>query len=122
MRIARPSLLTVPKLSDWLFRFDSTVAGLAVVLRDRKSAAEPATCGEAMEVPDSVVVPPPSLVERMLEPGAQMSTQEPKLLKEDSALVLVVEATVAIPLFVPAPARAGEELQALAALLPAASA
>jgi hypothetical protein len=55
----------------------STVAALAPVCEDRYRAPVPATWGEAIEVPDFVVVPPPLRVERMLTPGAQMSTQLP---------------------------------------------
>jgi len=69
-----------------------------------------------------VVVPPLRLVDRMFTPGAQMSTQGPKLLQDASLLLLSVAATVTTPLLVPAPARAGEELQALAPSLPAATA
>ncbi len=60
-----------------LLRVSSTVEGLAASFDERYRAAPPAPCGEAMEVPLIVVVPPPFLVERMLTPGAQMSTQEP---------------------------------------------
>lgn len=55
----------------------STAEGLSVVCDERYRAPVPPVCGEAIEVPDIVVVPPPLLVERMLTPGAQMSTQEP---------------------------------------------
>jgi hypothetical protein len=55
--------------------------------------------------------------EVMVDPGAKMSTQVPKFENEDLASVLVVEPTVSA-----AAARAGEELQAFALLLPAATA
>src|SRR5438552_13488896 len=43
-------------------------------------AAIPATCGQAMLVPLIVVVPPPSLSDRMFTPGAHRSTSGPRLL------------------------------------------
>src|SRR5436190_24143849 len=92
------------------------------VLRERSSAATPATCGDAIDVPENETMPPPSRVEGMPTPGAQMSTQDPKLLKDASRLFMSVAAVVMMPLFVPAPARAGDELQAFAPLFPAASA
>jgi hypothetical protein len=54
-----------------------TVAGEAPGCRPRYRAAAPATCGEAIEVPLIVFVPPLSHVEVMLEPGAKMSRHEP---------------------------------------------
>jgi hypothetical protein len=54
-------------------------------------------------------------VEVMLEPGAKMSTQVPKFENEERASVMVVEPTVSA-----AATRAGDELHALALLLPAA--
>jgi hypothetical protein len=59
-----------------VFSAPSTDAGLTLV-RDRYKAAPPAPCGLAIEVPDNVVVPPFNRVERMLTPGAQISTQLP---------------------------------------------
>ena len=56
-------------------------------------------------------------VEVMLEPGAKMSTQVPKLENEERASVFVVDPTVSA-----LATRAGDELQALALLLPAATA
>src|SRR4029434_10411142 len=56
-------------------------------------------------------------VDLMLEPGAKMSTQVPKLEKDDRASLLVVEPTV-----MAAGTRAGEEVQAVALELPAATA
>ena len=63
-------------------------------------------CGGAIDVPDIVVLPFPLLVERMLTPGAQMSTRGPWLLKEASRSLMSVAAVV-MPLFVPASTRAG---------------
>ena len=58
---------------------DSTEAGAARLFSGLESQSDPpaAVCGEAIDVPDIVVVPPPFLVERMLAPGAQMSTHGP---------------------------------------------
>lgn len=72
-----PSLLVLAVVVAADLSADSTMAGEAPVLFERKSAPAPAPCGEAMEVPDIVVVPPPRRVERMLTPGAQRSTQDP---------------------------------------------
>ena len=56
-----------------------TVDGLALVLLARKSAATPATCGLAIEVPLIVLVSLslPIQAEVISEPGAKTSTQEP---------------------------------------------
>jgi hypothetical protein len=67
-----------------------------------------------------VVVPPVLLVERILAPGAQMSTQGPQLLHEVSASEVSVAATMAMPLLVPAPTLAGDCVQASTPSLPAA--
>lgn len=82
-------------------------------------AATPATCGEAMEVPLNVAVAvfEVEYADRIPEPGAKMSKHVPKFENEDLASVVVVEPTV-----IALAARAGEELQALVLLLPAATA
>ena len=56
-----------------------TCTGVADGCWARYSAAEPATCGDAMDVPLStfVAVSPVSQSDRMLAPGAKMPTQEP---------------------------------------------
>ena len=62
----------------------------------RISAAAPATCGEAIEVP-LIVFDASSLVfqaDVIEEPGAKMSTQDPVLEKLDLASEIVVEPTV----------------------------
>lgn len=86
-----------------------TVAGEAVGFVSRKSAATPATCGEAIDVPEIVLVAVSLVLQEdvMLEPGAKMSTQVPQLENEDRASVLVVEPTVSA-----FGARAGDTLQA----------
>ena len=75
------------------------------------------TCGVAMEVPEIVFVAV-SLVfqdEVMLEPGAKMSRQVPKLENDERASVLVVEPTV-----IAFATRAGDVVHASVLLLPAA--
>lgn len=83
------------------------------------SAATPATCGEAIDVPLKVAVAVLEVnhAERMPEPGAKRSRQVPKFENDDRASVVVVEPTV-----IAFAARAGDELQALALLFPAATA
>ena len=72
-----------------------------------------------MEVPLSVAVAVLDVnqAERIEEPGAKRSRQVPKLENDERASEVVVEPTV-----MASTARAGDELQALALLLPAATA
>ena len=95
------------------------VAGDAPGLDCRIRAATPATCGDAIEVPLSVAVAVSleTHAERMLEPGAKMSTTLPKFEKDERESVLVEDPTV-----IAAPTRAGEKLAALLFELPAATA
>jgi hypothetical protein len=65
-----PDQLSFP--SD--FRSDSVVSRLTPA--DRSSAAAPATCGDAIDVPDFVPYPF-GTVERMQVPGAMMSIIDP---------------------------------------------
>ena len=51
-----------------------TVAGDEAALLDRYSAAVPATCGDAIDVPLNVLVVVPLYVDSTLTPGASMST------------------------------------------------
>ena len=62
----------------------------------RTSAAAPATCGVAIDVPLIVFVAVLDVyhADVMLEPGAKMSTQVPKFENDERASVLVVEPTV----------------------------
>jgi len=62
----------------------------------RRSAAAPATCGHAIDVPDLVPVDvSESVVAAVIDdPGAWMSTHDPWLENDDSASVRVVEPTV----------------------------
>jgi hypothetical protein len=57
----------------------TTVAGLALGLLERKTAAAPATCGDAIEVPDIVVEQVSHDIEadRMSDPGAKRSRRDP---------------------------------------------
>ena len=73
-----------------------TVDGLAPGLVCRYSAATPAVCGEAIDVPLIVFVAPADVyhAEVMLDPGAKMSTHEPQFENEERASLLVVEPTV----------------------------
>jgi len=94
---------------------------VAALLPDRVlqiEAAMPATCGQAMDVPEIVFVAvlEPIQADMMLLPGAKVSTQVPKLEKLERASVLVLE-----PTQMPKGADAGEVLQAFALLLPAAT-
>ena len=59
-------------------------------------AMAPATCGEAIDVPEIVVVAEllPIQADVMPAPGAIMSTQDPVLLNEATESVLVLAATV----------------------------
>ena len=94
-----------------------TAAGEAPGLLWRNRAATPATCGAAIDVPLSVAVAVSLVrqVERMLEPGAKMSTTLPKFEKDDRTSVRVEDPTV-----IASPTRAGDEFAALVFELPAA--
>src|SRR5262245_28960052 len=120
MQIWRPSLLLRFTQTSVDFSADSTLAADALVFDERYSVPEPATCGEAIDVPEKVVVPPPRRVESTLTPGAQISTQFPKLLNAGSLLLISIAATVITPLCVPA--REGDSRHASPPLLPAATA
>ena len=87
----------------------ATVAGEAVGFVSRNKAATPATCGEAIDVPEIVFVAVSLVLQEdvMLEPGAKISTQVPKLENEERASLVVVEPTVSA-----FGARAGDTLQA----------
>ena len=80
-------------------------AGVEVGYRPNNTAATPATCGVAIDVPEMVLVADvePIQEDLMLEPGAKISTQVPIFEKEDLASVLVVDPTV-----IALAARAGE--------------
>ena len=94
-----------------------TVAGDAPGLLCRNRAATPVTWGVAIEVPLSVAVAVslPFDDDRMLDPGAKISTTAPKFENDERASVIVDEPTV-----IAAATRAGEEFDAFAFELPAA--
>jgi hypothetical protein len=86
-----------------------TVAGEALGFVSRNSAATPATCGDAIDVPEIVFIAV-SLVfhdDVMSLPGAKMSRQVPKFENEERASLIVVAPTV-----IASATRAGEKLQA----------
>ena len=86
-----------------------TVAGKALGFVSRNSAATPATCGVAIDVPEIVFIAV-SLVfhdDVMSLPGAKMSRQVPKFENEERASLIVVAPTV-----IALATRAGEKLQA----------
>jgi hypothetical protein len=95
-----------------------TVDGDAEVLVCRYSAATPAACGLAIEVPLIVLVAVLLVCHAkvMLDPGAKMSRQLPQLENDDLESEEVVEPTV-----MAAATRAGEELHALTLSFPAAT-
>lgn len=59
---------------------NATSDGVNVGVRDSKTAATPATCGVAIEVPEIVFVAVAEVIqsETMYEPGAKRSTHDPK--------------------------------------------
>src|SRR5690606_23389338 len=77
-------------------RWSRTVCGEADGLSARYSAAAPATCGVAIDVPliARESESDPIHADVMFEPGAKMSRQLPTLEKSDRASVLVVDPTV----------------------------
>ena len=56
---------------------DHTWAAFQPGFDSRISAATPATCGDAIDVPLQDCVPPPMIVEVIPDPGAKMSVQVP---------------------------------------------
>ena len=97
----------------------ATWAGVLDGLAESSSAAAPATCGEAIEVPEIVFVALDEVcqAEVIAEPGAKMSTQVPQLENDERLSLEVVEPTVSA-----FGVEAGERLQASAFSLPAATA
>jgi hypothetical protein len=95
-----------------------TAAGDAPGLDCSSLAAAPATCGAAIEVPLMVRIAELLVchAEVILVPGAKILTQEPKLEKLERLSLLAVAATV-----IAEGTLAGEELQAFAFELPAAT-
>src|SRR5574341_586410 len=93
------------------------VAGSCPGWRSRQSAAVPATWGEAIEVPLSVVDPPERRAEVISTPGAKSATHSP-VLEKDAPRSLRSEAPVESDWST----RDGDEPQAFADSLPAATA
>jgi hypothetical protein len=77
---------------------------------DCRSAATPATCGAAIDVPDLVEMPPLASVDVMLTPGAKRSTHEPMFAQDGFVSLPLVALTVRA-----SATRAGDTLQALTA-------
>lgn len=74
-----PGDVTLPAVAAVVMR-DITSVTLRVGFADKTSAATPATCGEAIEVPEIVLI---DVVDRyqaevMFVPGAKMSRHVPK--------------------------------------------
>jgi len=74
----------------------STCAGDKLLSDSKMSAAAPATCGAAMDVPlsDREAMSDLMPADRISTPGAKMSMHEPKLLQEAFASLLLVAPTV----------------------------
>ncbi len=96
-----------------------TCAAVAVGFASRYKAAAPTTCGVAMDVPLMVLVAVllPIHAEVMFTPGARILTHDPKFEKEAQPSLMVVA-----PVVIAVGVLDGDELHALAALLPAATA
>ena len=90
-----PGLLTALRVAEVAIA-DATCAGVRAGFCDKASAATPATCGAAIEVPLSVRVAlsDECPADTMLEPGANTSRHEPKFENDDRSSVDVVEPTV----------------------------
>jgi hypothetical protein len=75
---------------------DMTVAGDAAGTADKYRAARPATCGDAIDVPDKIWVELELVchADLMSDPGANRSRHEPKFEYDARASVRVVAPTV----------------------------
>jgi hypothetical protein len=96
----------------------ATDAGVSEGVVESNSAAAPATCGDAIDVPEMLLVADVLVLQAdvMLEPGAKMSRQLPKFEYDARASVLVVAPTVSA-----VATRAGDDVQASTFELPAAT-
>jgi hypothetical protein len=106
-----PNLLAAKKI------LSQTCAGLSNWWNCRWSAAAPATCGAAIDVPDLMLVAVSFVFEadRMRTPGAKRSTHGPQFEVEEAlSFVGLIDATVMAVGTSP-----GEKLQAFAEELPA---
>src|SRR4051812_29747505 len=104
------------------FRTSLTSAGEANGLAWRYSAASPATCGVAIDVPEMTLVADglPIHADLMLTPGANRSTQEPQF--ENHARTSLLPVNVVAATVSAVGADEGEKLHALALSFPAATA
>lgn len=98
--------------------YDSTGAGVSAGVRDNNTAADPATCGDAIDVPEIVFAAVVDVyqAEVINDPGANRSRHRPKFEYEARVSVLVVAPTVTA-----CATRLGDDLQASAFELPAAT-
>ncbi len=71
-----PALPTTPVVADET-NVAATCAGVRAGVWDNSTAAAPATWGEAIDVPEIVLMPPESQVDVIETPGANTSRQEP---------------------------------------------
>jgi hypothetical protein len=112
-----PGFVTAFRVADDAIA-EATSAGVIVAFCESARAAIPATCGAAIEVPESVRVALSEVcpADTMFDPGANTSRQEPKFENDERSSVEVVDPTV-IALGSPA----GETVHALTVELPAAT-
>ena len=112
-----PAFVTALRVADEAIA-EATSAGVIAGFCDNASAATPATCGEAIDVPESVrvAISDECPADTMFEPGAKTSRHDPKFENDERSSVDVVEPTV-MALGSPA----GETVQALTFELPAAT-
>ena len=96
----------------------ATDAGVSEGFVESNSTAAPATCGDAIDVPEMLLVADALVLQAdvMLVPGAKMSRQLPKFEYDARASVLVVAPTVSA-----VATRAGDDVQASTFELPAAT-
>ena len=71
-----PMSSRMPEVADAVSRLE-ICAGVAVGVASSSRAAAPATWGAAIEVPESVAVPPVGESDTIETPGANRSTQDP---------------------------------------------
>jgi hypothetical protein len=98
---------------------EATSAGVMLGVLDNNTAATPATCGDAIDVPEIVLVAVVEVfqAEVIEDPGANRSRHVPKFEYDARASVLVVAPTVSA-----CATRLGDDRQASAFELPAATA
>lgn len=115
--VAVPGLVTIPRVAA-LSIVLVTSAGVADGFDDKYNAATPATCGDAIDVPDrdAIRVVLPMNAEVMLCPGAKMSTHVPQL-ENDARLSTEVDAATVMA----SGALAGDRVHAFEFSLPAAT-